>query len=308
MRVCSLLPSATEIVAVLGAADELVAVTHECDYPPEVAGKPVVTRSVLEHTGSTSAQIERHIRAQVHAGSSLYALDTDRLAELEPDVILTQELCRVCAVSYETVQDSLRELRGSTRIVSLEPHSLEDVFRHIEAVGRLLGRDAEATRVVGALRARVDSVVAAVANRPRPRVFLMEWADPIYNSGHWMPALVRSAGGEDQLGIEGAASYPIEWSAVLDWAPEVVLLAPCGFTLARAMAEIPGLGARPGWNDLPAVRAGRVFVTDGAAYFSRPGPRLVDSLELLASIVHPEAFPWAPPKDALRRIPQRRPG
>ncbi len=290
MRVCSLLPSATEIVAALGATGDLVAITHECDYPPEVAGKPVVTRSVLDHAGSSSADIERHIRAQVHAGSSLYHLDAERVAELQPDLILTQELCRVCAVAYEMVQDTVRELPGETRVVSLEPHSLEDVFQHIEVVGGMLGRREEADRVVAGLRDRVARVEEAVEGRPRPRVFLMEWADPIYNSGHWMPELVRLAGGEDRLGVEGKASHPIEWDAVRAWAPEVILLAPCGFALDRAAKEIPSLRARPGWEELPAVRTGRVYVTDGSAYFSRPGPRLVDSLELLASIVHPGAY------------------
>jgi len=285
-----LLPSATEIVAALGAAGDLVAITHECDYPPEVIGKPVVTRSVLDHARSSSAEIERHIRAQVHAGSSLYLLDAARLAALQPDLILTQELCRVCAVAYELVHDTVRELPGETRVLSLEPHALGDVFRNIEAVGKILDRPEEAARVAAALRARVTRVVEAGAGRPRPRVFLMEWADPIYNSGHWMPELVRLAGGEDRLGVEGIASRPIEWQAVLAWAPEVILLAPCGFGLERALQELPGLRARPGWDALPAVRTGRVYVTDGSAYFSRPGPRLVDSLELLASIVHPEAY------------------
>ncbi len=304
VRVCSLLPSATEMVAALGAADDLVAITHECDYPPEVTGKPVVTRSVLDHREASSADIERHIRAQGHAGSSLYLLDSQRLAQLQPDLILTQELCRVCAVAYETVQDSMRELRGEARIISLEPHSLEDVFGQIMTVGRLLGREASADHLIGRLRARVRRVTDAVAGRPRPRVFLMEWADPVYNSGHWMPQLVRLAGGEDRLGVEGRPSYPIEWEAVLAWAPEVLLLAPCGFSLERAARDITLLEARPAWKELPAVRAGRVFVTNGSAYFSRPGPRLVDSLELLASIAHPDAYRWAAPPHALRRIAQ----
>jgi iron complex transport system substrate-binding protein len=289
------------MVAALGAADDLVAITHECDYPPEVAGKPVVTRSVLDHTNASSGDIERHIRAHVHAGSSLYVLDAGRLAQLQPDLILTQELCRVCAVGYETVQGSVRELPGQLRVVSLEPHSLEDVFGQLVTVGRLLGREASATLLVAGLRARVQRVTDAVAGRACPRVFLMEWADPIYNSGHWMPQLVRLAGGEDRLGVEGRASYPIAWEEVLAWAPEVILLAPCGFSLERAEQEFALLEERPGWKELPAVRARRVFATDGSAYFSRPGPRLVDSLELLASIVHPDAYRWAVPPQALRR-------
>lgn len=302
MRVCSLLPSATEIVAALGAADQLVAITHECDYPPAVTGIPVVTRSVLDHSGASSAAIERHIRTQVHAGSSLYDLDAARLAELRPDLILTQELCRVCAVAYEAVEGTVRQLPGAPRVVSLEPHSLEDVFASIETVGRLLAREDAATGVVAGLRLRVERVTQAVAGRTRPSVFVMEWADPIYNSGHWIPELVRLAGGQDPLGVEGRPSGPIAWESVCASAPEVLLLAPCGFTLERASAEIPELSQRPGWGDLPAVRAGRVFVADGSAYFSRPGPRLVDSLELLARIVHPEAVPAQASARAVRRI------
>jgi iron complex transport system substrate-binding protein len=302
MRVCSLLPSATEIVAALGAADQLVAITHECDYPPEVTGLPVVTRSVLDHSGASSGAIDRHIRAQVHAGSSLYHLDAARLAALRPDLILTQELCRVCAVAYESLEGTVRQLPGEPRVVSLEPHSLEDVFASIETVGRLLAREDAATTLVAELRLRVERVTQAVAGGAHPKVFVMEWADPIYNSGHWIPELVRLAGGLDPLGVEGRPSGPIEWESVCAAAPEVLLLSPCGFTLDRAFAEIPQLRRRPGWGDLPAVRAGRVFVADGSAYFSRPGPRLVDSLELLAAIVHPETVPAKAPPGALRRI------
>jgi iron complex transport system substrate-binding protein len=302
MRVCSLLPSATEIVAALGAADQLVAITHECDYPPEVIGLPMVTRSVLDHSLASSGAIDRHIRAQLHAGSSLYHLDAPRLAELKPDLILTQELCRVCAVAYESVVGTVRQLPGEPRVVSLEPHSLEDVFASIETVGRLLAREDAASSVVAELRRRVERVTQAVAGRARPKVFVMEWADPIYNSGHWIPELVRLAGGQDPLGVEGRPSGPIAWELVRAAAPEVLLLAPCGFTLERAFAEIPELSRRPGWGDLPAVRTGRVFVADGSAYFSRPGPRLVDSLELLAAILHPDSVPAKASPGALRRV------
>jgi iron complex transport system substrate-binding protein len=179
---------------------------------------------------------------------------------------------------------------------------LEDVFASIQTVGRLLAREEAATSLVAELRLRVERVTQAVAGRARPKVFLMEWADPIYNSGHWIPELVRLAGGQDPLGVEGRPSGPIGWESVCALAPEVVLLAPCGFTLDRALAEIPELSRRPGWDDLPAVRAGRVFVADGSAYFSRPGPRLVDSLELLAAIVHPEAVPHPASPHAVRRV------
>lgn len=287
MRIASLLPSATEIVCALGLEDDLVAVTHECDHPPSVRGKPVVTASVLDG-GATSADIDHHIRAQVHAGSSIYRLDADRLQTLKPDLVLTQELCAVCAVSYPIVERAARRLDASTRLVSLEPERLEDVFEHIALIGRLTGRQQAAGRVVAGLRARLQRLRLRLEDRPRRRVVCLEWLDPLFNCGHWTPELVRIAGGDDPLGSEGRPAHPISWEDVVRADPDALVVMACGFSRERALKEMPALTGRPGFDALRAVREGRVFVVDGSAYFSRPGPRLVDSAEILAGLLHPQ--------------------
>jgi iron complex transport system substrate-binding protein len=288
VRIASLLPSATELVCALGLEDALVAVTHECDYPPEVVGKPVVTASLLQGS-SGSAEVDRHIRSLVHAGSSVYRLDADRLASLEPDLILTQELCQVCAVSYPLVEQAARRLEGGTQLVSLEPERLEDVFGHLELLGRITGRERQAELVVAGLRSRLDRLAQRLAGRPRVGVVCLEWLDPLFNCGHWTPELVRLAGGEDLLGVQGKPAHPIEWEEVVESDPQALVVMACGFSLQRSLELLPELTRRPRFQDLRAAREGRVFVVDGNAYFSRPGPRLVDSAEILAGLLHPEA-------------------
>jgi iron complex transport system substrate-binding protein len=288
VRIASLLPSATEIVCALGLEEDLVAVTHECDHPPEVRGKPVVTGSVLE-AGLDSAQIDRHIRRLVHAGSSVYRLDAGRLEELRPDLILTQELCQVCAVSYPLVERAARRLPGSTQLVSLEPECLEDTFEHIELVGRIAGRESQAEQVVDGLRARISRLQRRLSGRPVVSAVCLEWLDPLFNCGHWTPELVRLAGGEDLLGTEGRPAREIPWEDVVRADPEALVVMACGFSLQRSLELLPALTSRPGFHELRAARSGRLFVVDGNAYFSRPGPRLVDSAEILAGLLHPEA-------------------
>ncbi len=299
MRIASLLPSSTEIVCALGLEEELVAVTHECDYPPSVRGKPSVTSSVLDHQAS-SAEIDRHIRRLVHEGSSIYRLDAERLRELSPDLILTQELCAVCAVSYPIVEQAAHRLEASTQVVSLEPERLDDVFDHVELVGRLTGRQERARRVVQGLRQRITRVREQVAGREPVRVVCVEWIDPPYNSGHWTPELVEIAGGHDPLGTPGQPSRPVGWPDVQAADPAAIVVIPCGFTLERGWREMSALAGRPDWETLRAVRRGQVFVVDGSAFFSRPGPRLVDSIEILAGILHPQAVP-RPPAGVARR-------
>jgi iron complex transport system substrate-binding protein len=288
MRIASLLPSATEIVCALGLEDDLVAVTHECDHPPSVRGKPVVTASVLE-AGLDAAAIDGHIRSLVHQGSSIYSLDADRLAGLRPDLILTQELCQVCAVSYPLVERAARRLPGSTQLVSLEPERLEDVFEHIALVGRLTGRQRRAREVVEELRRRLDHLKARLEGRPRVSVVCLEWLEPLFNCGHWTPELVRLAGGEDLLGMEGRPAREVAWEEVLGADPDALAVIACGFSLRRSLELLPALTRRSGFAGLRAVREGRVFVVDGNAFFSRPGPRLVESAEILAGLLHPEA-------------------
>lgn len=291
MRIVSLLPSATEIVCALGLADKLVAVTHECDYPSIVLGKPWITRSRLEPELS-SGEIDEAVRSQLDSDAhSLYTIDRALLARLDPDLILTQKLCEVCAVAYDEVLDAVAELPRRPEVMNLEPMSLREVFDDILRVGEATGRTRAAQMLVGQLEARVDSVAQAVARAKRhPRVGFLEWIDPLFCGGHWNPELVELAGGVDGLGRLGAPSVRIEWEMVREFAPEVLIISCCGFSVERASEDLPLLTAQPGWEDVPAVRAGRVHVVDGSAYFSRPGPRLVESLEILASLVHPEAF------------------
>ena len=286
MRIVSLLPSATEILCALGLEDELVAVTHECDYPPSVRGKPVVTSSVVAGA-QTSGEIDRHIRRLVHEGSSIYALDADRLQALQPDLILTQELCAVCAVSYPIVERTLRRLDGETQLVSLEPESLEDVYENIRTVGRLTGRGERAEEVIAELAGRIAAIRSRVARQPARRVVCLEWVDPPYNCGHWTPELVEIAGGQDLLGVAGRPARPIEARALAEAATDVVVVMACGFRLECSLVEVEqaGVGA---WHD-----GAELWVVDGNAFFSRPGPRLVDSVEIMAGILHPDAV--APP-------------
>lgn len=299
MRIASLLPSATEIVCALGLEDQLVAVTHECDYPRSVRGKTVVTRSVLP-AGLSGGEIDRHIRRLVHTGSSIYDLDATRLLGLRPDLVLTQELCAVCAVSYPIVEEAARRSDGPMQLVSLEPQSLEDVFDHIALVGRLCGREARAADLLVALRARVDAVRRRLAGVDPVRVVCLEWIDPPFCAGHWTPELVRLAQGSDPLGVEGGAAHPIEWEAIRTASPEVIVLMACGFSLERSLQEARAFPTRPELAEVPALRAGDVFVVDGNAFFSRPGPRLVDSLEILAGLLHPDRVPPPDPTVAVR--------
>ena len=295
MRIASLLPSATEIVCALGMEPELVAVTHECDYPDTVRAKPVLTKSVLSAT-SPSGEVDRHIRQLVHQGSSIYALDAGLLEALHPDLILTQELCEVCAFSYPIVERAARRLGSSSpQLVSLEPESLDDVFQNIAVVARLAGREDAARQVCDALRRRVAVIEERVAGRPRRKVVCLEWVDPPFNCGHWTPELVEFAGGEELLGVARRPAHPIEWQQVIDAQPEVVVVMACGFSLDRSLREVE---ATRGHFD--ALRA-QTWVVDGNAYFSRPGPRLVDSVEIMAGILHPDAVE-APPTATARRL------
>lgn len=296
MRIASLLPSATEIVYALGLADQLVAVTHECDFPPEARAKPAITRGLLP-SGLPSGAIDQAVREGRRDAHTMYELDVERLAALEPDVVLTQSLCDVCAVPRSAVDEAVCSMPAAAAVVSLDPHCLGEVIESIEDAGEALGVTERAQRVASDLRDRIDAVQAAVARTTaRPRVFCCEWLDPPYCGGHWVPEQVRRAGGEDGLGREGEPSRPVQWEAVLRYAPEVLVLMPCGFDAAQAAARIHELTGRPGWDELPAMRAGRVFAVDGSAYFSRPGPRLVDGLELLARVLHPEAFATLAPE------------
>ena len=300
-RVVSLLPSATEILYAIGAGDDVVAVTHECDFPPEAATRPAVTASALNHDGSTCAAIDRHIKSALHAGSSIYRLDEKLLAALEPSLIVTQELCDVCAVSYDQVSEAVRRMSVDIPVLSLEPSSLADILNSILAVGAATDRENAAANVVRSLRERIAAVDAQPGMNATPRVVCIEWTDPLMVAGHWVPEMVGRAGGCDILGVAFQPSRWIEWEDVVASEPEVMVLMPCGFGLSATVALAPDVLRRSGFRDLPCARSGRVVAMDGSSYFNRPGPRIVDGLELLAAIVraHPgEPLPrgaaWIP--------------
>lgn len=287
MRICSLLPSATEIVYALGMGGSLVGVTHECDFPPEVAAIAKVTGSHIP-PGVTSREIDSLVSSTLERQGSLYELDLPLLKSLKPDLILTQRLCDVCAVSYDLVQEAMRSLSSHPLVLNLEPHSLDDIFETIRAVAGVTESERAAEPLIQRLQKRVAAVRDKTRTATRRRVFSMEWVDPPYCGGHWMKELVEIAGGQDDLAVLHRPSYRIEWERVLEFAPEVIVLTCCGFDLMRCEQEGTILSTFRGVCDLPAVRADCVFATDGSHFFSRPGPRIVDSLELLAHLVHPE--------------------
>ncbi len=302
MRIVSLLPSATEIVCQLGLGNDLVGVTHECDFPAFVAGLPKVTRTLIPHDAS-NRDIDALVRERLQTERALYTLDLPTLERLRPDLIVTQALCDVCAVAEAEVTAAACSLPGRPRVINLEPISLEDVLDTLRAVGRAAGVAGRGEVVVADLRRRTDAVAARSARvADRPRVVLLEWLDPPFSCGHWSPELVRLAGGDEAIGRAGRPSRTLPWEEILAARPDVLFVACCGFDLNRTLADVPSLAARPGWADLPAVRSGRVYVTDGNAYFSRPGPRLVDGLEILAHALRPDVHPLPPGLPAARQL------
>lgn len=303
MRICSLLPSATEIAFALGLGDSVVGVTHECDYPPDAKKKLSVVKSAIDHHTTSSKDIDRQVGEHLKARKSIYEIDLPRFKKANPDLILTQELCDVCAVDYGDVVEASKTLPQQPKIVSLTPNLLSDILRDIQVVGEAAGKTKDAEALVASLKKRIDDVREQAARSDRrPRVACLEWLDPIYGAGHWVPELVEWAGGQDGLAEKGQPSPKIDWNKVAQFAPEVVVLMPCGFDVERTLKEIHLLYKLPGWNDLPAVKKGQVFAVNGHAYFNRSGPRLVDGLELLGQIIHPEIFPWKATPDAARKI------
>ncbi len=300
--IVSLLPSATEIVFALGLGERLAGVTHECDYPPQARALPHLTKSALP-PAAAPAEIDRHVRASLHQGSSLYALDAALLERLAPDLIITQELCAVCAVSYDIVARAAKRLRGDPRIVSLEPSSLEDVYANILTVAELTARAEAGAALVAGLRARAAALAARVAGRPRFRTLVLEWTDPPMSGGHWTPGLVELAGGEALLANPGANSRVLGWDEISAADPDVILVAPCGFDLSATLAAIARLGENDVWRSLRAVATSRAYAIDGNAYVNRPGPRLIDSAEIFASALYDDRFGAASADpNALRRI------
>ncbi|MGI8878477.1 MAG: ABC transporter substrate-binding protein [Candidatus Limnocylindria bacterium] len=297
MRIASLVPAGTEIVCALGARDQLVAVTHDCDHPEDVRALPRLTRTTVPR-GASSSEIDGLVRSAGERGESTFHLDGDAMRAARPDIIVGQTICRVCAITFEQLPASLS---AAPVVVPLVATSLEGVFADIRGVGAALGLDGRAERVVAGLRARIAAIGHALEGAPRPRVVCLEWTEPLFQGGHWVPEQVDAAGGTDLLGVAGERSRELAWDDVVAADPDVVVVMPCGFGAKRAIDETATLAAQPGWQDLAAVRAGRVYAVDGAAYFSRPGPRVVDGIEVLAGLFHPSRVP-APLAAAATRV------
>ena len=292
MRIVTTLPSATEIVCALGF--EPVGVSHECDHPPRVESIPAVTRSRID-TDASSTEIDRQVRE--HAAEGVYEVDVEILEDLEVDLIVTQGMCDVCAVDEAEIERAVEEISADPEVLTTDPHTVADVLGDIERIGRAAGRENHAKQVVSRLRERLSAVrdrTAALEDRPRTVIF--DWTAPVMVAGHWTPELVRAAGGEYGMADPADRSTPREWAEVLEYDPELVIVAPCGFGLEEIARNLADLTARAGWEDLTAVREGRVWAMDGDHYVNRPGPRLVDTAEHLAGIVHPDHVD-APPKD-----------
>jgi iron complex transport system substrate-binding protein len=288
MRIVSLVPSATEMLYALGLGPDVIAVTHECDYPPAARELPRVTSDLLP-AGLSAAEIDAAVKERTLAGESIYELDVDTLHDLRPDLIVTQALCSVCAVSYDDVRAIAEEIESHPRVVSLDPHTVGEVLGDARTLAQITDRRDQAASLVRDATGRIDRVRLAVRGARRPRVAALEWLDPPFAAGHWTPQLIAYAGGEDVLGFSGEPSEQRTWDEVIASQPDIVVVMPCGYD-----AEIAYREAEMHRGELAAVGAGEVVAVNASAYFSRPGPRIVDGLELLAHIIHPELVPEAP--------------
>jgi iron complex transport system substrate-binding protein len=302
MKICSLLPSATEIAFALGLGEQVVAVSHECDYPAEASGRPILTKSAIHQKIHGSLVVDREVEQR---GGDIYEIDEKLLTKLKPDLILTQELCHVCAVSYTRVKEAARVLDADTKIVSLEPTNLEEIVDNIRLVGKMTDRVARAERLSSQMLGRIDRVREKTARVDhRPRVFFMEWLQPPWVGGHWIPQMVDYAGGLDGLGHFGQPSQRIGWDQVVEYKPEIIVLSPCGFDADQVVAEAHVLSSYEGWEKIPAFHSSRIYAVNASAYFSRSGPRVVDGLEILAHIIHPKMFPENSHPEAVRIVPK----
>jgi iron complex transport system substrate-binding protein len=283
MQICSFLPSATEILYALGLGDSVAGVTFECDFPPEAAGKSIVVNTNLAHD-LTSAEIDNTVNDYSSHGEGLYRIDIGKLEAIKPDLVVTQELCDVCAISTSSVAKAVHQLSSKPQVLSLTPHTLGDVLEDILRVGEATHRDVEARELVSSLRERIARV-SQMPKRQKPTVVCLEWLSPPFNGGHWIPEMIDLSGGADPLGRLGKDSYRMEWDQVLNVNPDVVLVMPCGHNLERSVREYQATQFPEGWKQVKAVRNGRVYAVNASAYFSRPGPRLVAGLEIMYSLL-----------------------
>jgi iron complex transport system substrate-binding protein len=301
MRICSFLPSATEILYALDLGDSIAGITYECDFPEAARLKPVVVNTRLSPS-TDAADIDRQVRQFMARQESLYRIETGLLREIQPDLIVTQDLCHVCAASPGDLGSALATLDRKPQVLSLNPTALEGVWNDVLSIGKATGRVAQAERVVAGLRQRVAAVEKQVAGLHRPRVVCLEWLDPPFIAGHWVPEMVALAGGADVIGKAGRPSSREEWRNIFDAKPDVIVIMPCGYHLQQAVEEFTRFHFPPSWTELPAVAARRVFVVDATSYFSRPGPRLADGVEILAHLFHPERVPRPAATDAMALI------
>jgi iron complex transport system substrate-binding protein len=301
MKAVSLLPSATEIVFALGAQDLLCGVSCDCDYPEEALRKPVVSSTALpiEHT-STPQSIDQLVREQLEDSASIYSLNTSLIRDLRPDLILAQDLCRVCAVPSGDVKEALDVIGCRADVISLDPHTINEVIDGVQRVGDALGKSDQARILADNLRNRVDAVRRTTKGLRRRRVFALEWPDPPFCGGHWVPEMVEVAGGHDVVGVARAPSREVSWGEIVSAAPEVIVCMPCGFGLADAAAQARVLYANDAFLQTPAAMHGDIFAVDASSYFSRPGPRLIDGVEILSGLLHPRDFSVPPVSTALR--------
>ena len=299
MHICSLVPAATEILFALGLGDNVVGVTHECDWPPEAATRPAVTASLVQTGDLTSAEIDQAVSAAAGGGHPLYAVEADVWAEVDADVVVSQELCEVCAVTPGDVAGAVEARALDVEVVDCSPRTIAEILTTITALGFRLGAEAEADELTGLMRSRLERVRAALADvEAYPRVFVSEWLEPPYAAGHWVPDMVAAAAGTEVAGIAGEPSHRMRWEDVAALEPDVVVLAPCGFDLDRTLGEVVTLDLSAHLLGTPARQESRVFAVDADGYFSRPGPRVVDGVELLAYLLHPGAYsdpglPWS---------------
>ena len=303
LRLISFLPSATEMVFALGLGDQLVGVSNECDFPVAAKTKPVVVKPVLPLEKMSLCEIDAAVAECIGSGQNLYQVDERLLEQLAPTHILTQALCQVCAPSGSEITRALAALPVKPQILWFTPHSIAEIFGNLRELGAATGRLAEAEELNAAAHARLQNVIELTKKTPhRPRVFCLDWIDPYYCCGHWVPEMVELAGGEDALGRKGADSVRISWTDVAALSPEILIVSPCGFGVEEAAEQAKQLLQQPGWNDLPAVLNDRVFAVNANAYFARPGPRVVDGVELLVHLIHPESWDWRGSRNAFRQI------
>jgi iron complex transport system substrate-binding protein len=289
MRILSFQPTSTEMAYALGAGRAIVGVSHECTWPPAARKKPVVSTCVIDPETMSGVEIDREVAAASREGRSLYRINRALVEKLRPDLLLTQSLCEVCATSPSDLREVLQLVKPKPQVLALHAHDFEGMFSDLRELAELLGK--EARPLERALRRRIDVVLRKTRKLPKRRVFCMEWLDPVFASGHWVPEMVEMAGGHDPLASKGKESRRLEWSAVVDASPEVLILMPCGLSRERTLRELPRVTERPGWSSIPAVRSGEVYHADGPSYFNGGGVRLVDGLEVLAEILHPDVFP-----------------